>query len=175
MITALLLTGCKSYDFSQKELTNAVGVNKSVIDKLEIQPDDNGDTGNELLEQAKNMGGGFDFYTYWLPNGSDYDIAEINFASGKVCTVSLMSSADISEYTILGIRIGDSRDKAVSAAEAFFGESGTALSDDAEMWGLTEQTSDMITFGNANHKKGTLYIYIDTESDTVYKTEYSKF
>ena len=175
IMTALLFTGCKSYDFSQKELTNAIGVNKSVIDELEIQPDDNGDTGNELLEQAKNMGGGFDFYTYWLANGNDYDVAGINFASGKVCTVSIISSADLSEYTVLGIHVGDSREKAVSAAEAFFGESGTALSDDAEMWGLTEQTSDMITFGNSGHKKGTLYIYINTENNTVYKAEYSKF
>lgn len=176
LILVLSLTGCGSYSFEQKELTEAIGISKSVIDKLETQPDDNGDTGNELLEQAKNMGGGFDFYTYWLENGDGYDIVGIDFASGKVCTVSLASfESETSGYTILGIRTGDSRDKAVSAAEAYFGEKGTALSDDAAMWGLTSQTSDMITYGNAGHKKGTLYVYIDVASDSVSKIEYSKF
>lgn len=176
LFLVLSLTGCGSYSFEQKELTEAIGVSKSVIDKMEIQPDDNGDTGNELLEQAKNMGGGFDFYTYWLANGDAYDIVGIDFASGKVCEVSVMTSdAAKSAYTILGIRTGDSRDKAVSAAEAYFGEKGTALSDDVEMWALTSKTSDMITYGNAGHKKGTLFIYIDVENDSVYKIEYSKF
>ena len=50
LILVLSLTGCGSYSFEQKELTEAIGVSKSVIDKLETQPDDNGDTGNELLE-----------------------------------------------------------------------------------------------------------------------------
>ncbi|MBQ8780911.1 MAG: hypothetical protein IJZ72_04500 [Oscillospiraceae bacterium] len=175
-VLVLLLTGCGSYSFEQKELTEAIGVSKSVIDKLEIQPDDNGDTGSELLEQAKNMGGGFDFYTYWFENGNGYDIVGINFASGKVCTASLASfETEKSEYTVLGIRTGDSREKAVSAAEAYFGEKGTALSDDVGMWALTSKTSDMITYGNSGHKKGTLFIYIDVESDSVYKIEYSKF
>lgn len=176
VLSAIMLAGCSGYDFSQKELTEAIGTSKSAVDKLEIQPDDNGDTGNELMEQAKNMGGGFDFYTYWLENGSGYDIAGLDFASGKVCSVSLMTvEASRSDYTVLGIRTGDSRSSAVSAAEAYFGESGSALSDDTEMWALSEQRSDMITYGNGNHKKGMLYIYIDVESDTVYKIEYSKF
>lgn len=175
----LLFTGCGAeYDFSDHELTHAVGVDRDVIDELDKQPDDNGDSGNADIEAAKNMTS-TDFYTYWFPHsGSEdvYDVVEIDFTRGKVCYVSVAVYGDgSSEYSVLGIKVGDSRDSAMTKGENHFGESGSALSDDEERWSMMSGERDTVTFGDASDKNGWLNIYIDTETDTVSSLEYSRY
>lgn len=184
LLAAVLMTACgKSYDFSQRELTEAMGVKRDVFDEMETQPDDNGDIDNELMEQAMAMTGS-DFYTYWLAQGNsetDYDIVEINFSGGKVSTVTVSSVTfeDLtiipSEYTVLGIRAGDTIDDAEAKAEAYFGEEGKALSDDKEMWVLTDGVHDYISYGDFSGKKGYLQITVNRDENVVMKVEYSKY
>ncbi len=178
LTAAVLMTGCGGgFDFSETELSSAIGVKKTVFDGLDIKPDDNGDTGVELMEQAKALGGA-DMYTYWLPDGSEdsYDVVQIFFYSGKVSSVTLMAyGKESSDRTLLGIRVGDSRGAASSKAESYFGESGEALSDDKEMWGLTDMKWDYINYGGASNKKGSLTIIVDYETDKVISAEYSEY
>ncbi len=178
LAAAVLMTGCGGgFDFSETELSSAMGVKKTVFDGLDIKPDDNGDTGVELMEQAKALGGA-DMYTYWLPDGSgdSYDIVQIFFYGGKVSSVTLMAfGKESSDRTLLGIKIGDSRASASSKAEAYFGESGKALSDDKEAWGLTDMERDYINYGGASNKKGSLTLIVDCETDKVISVEYSEY
>lgn len=179
LIAALLMTGCgKSYDFSQTELTEAIGVSRSVFDKMEIQPIDNGESGVELMEQAKAMTGS-DFYTYWFEHSDsegNIDMVAVNFTGGKVYSVELgVRGGCESEYSILGIHAGEKKDTAVAKAEEYFGEKGAALSDDKEMWGLTDMQYDSIYYGGASNKKGWLIINTETETDTVISIEYDKY
>ncbi|MGN0675101.1 MAG: hypothetical protein ACI4KG_05085 [Oscillospiraceae bacterium] len=177
LAAAVLMTGCgEKFSFSQAELTNAIGEKKAYFDKMEIKPVDDGETGNELMEQAKTLGGA-DFYTYWLMhNGSEenFDMVAVNFSYGKVYSVELGTWGDsLSEHTVLGIHAGESSGSAYAKAEEYFGEKGTALSDDKQMWGLTDMKYDYVDFGS--DKKGWLSFSIDVETDTVITVEYSKF
>lgn len=176
LAAALLMTGCGGkFSFSQTELTSALGEKKSFFDKMDIKPVDDGETGNELMEQAKAMGGA-DFYTYWLPHGGseeNFDMIAVNFSYGKVYSVELGIWGDaLSEHTVLGIHAGESSESAYAKAEEYFGEKGTALSDDKQMWGLTDMKYDYIDFGS--DKKGWLSFTVDVESGTVITVEYSK-
>ncbi|MBQ3162426.1 MAG: hypothetical protein IJC04_09915 [Oscillospiraceae bacterium] len=183
LLTALLMTACgKSYDFSQYELTEAMGVKKDVFDDMDVNGGAD-DIDNELMQDAMNMAG-VDFYSYsFAHSGSDteYDLIELTFSGGKVAGVSLSSVSfeDLtivpSEYSIFGIRAGDSLADAEAKAEAQFGEKGKALSDDKEMWVLTDGVHDYISYGDFSGKKGYLQLTVNTEEDIVMKVEYSKY
>lgn len=183
LLTALFMTACgKSYDFSQYELTEAMGVKKDVFDKMDVNGGAD-DIDNELMQDAMNMAG-VDFYSYSLAHsGSDmeYDLIELTFSGGKVAGVSLSSVSfeDLtivpSEYTVFGIGAGDTVADAEAKAEAQFGEKGKALSDDKEMWALTDGVHDYISYGDFSGKKGYLQLTVNTEEDIVMKVEYSKY
>lgn len=183
LLTALLMTACgKSYDFSQYELTEAMGVKKDVFDDMDVNGGAD-DVDNELMQDAMNMAG-VDFYSYsFAHSGSDmeYDLIELTFSGGKVAgvTLSSISFEDLtivpSEYSIFGIRAGDALADAEAKAEAQFGEKGKALSDDKEMWVLTDGVHDYISYGDFSGKKGYLQLTVNTEEDIVMKVEYSKY
>ncbi len=183
LLTALLMTACgKSYDFSQYELTEAMGVKKDVFDDMDVNGGAD-DIDNELMQDAMNMAG-VDFYSYsFAHSGSDmeYDLIELTFSGGKVAGVSLSSVSfeDLtivpSEYTVFGIGAGDTVADAEAKAEAQFGEKGKALSDDKEMWALTDGVHDYISYGDFSGKKGYLQLTVNTEEDIVMKVEYSKY
>lgn len=183
LLIASLLTACgKSYDFSQYELTEAMGVKKEVFDEMDVNGEAD-DIDNELMQDAMNMAG-VDFYSYsFAHSGSDtdYDLIELTFSGGKVAGVSLSSITfeDLtvipSEYAVLGICAGDKISDAESKAEAYFGEKGSALSDDKEMWVLTDGVHDYISYGDFSGKKGYLQITVNREEDVVMKIEYSKY
>lgn len=183
LLAALLMTACgKSYDFSQYELTESMGVKKDVFDKMDVNGGAD-DIDNELMQDAMNMAG-VDFYSYSLAHsGSDteYDLIELTFSGGKVAGVSLSSISfeDLtivpSEYTIFGIGAGDTIADAEAKAEAYFGEEGKALSEDKEMWALTDGVHDYISYGDFSGKKGYLQLTVNTQEDIVMKVEYSKY
>ncbi|MBQ8786367.1 MAG: hypothetical protein IJZ61_01880 [Oscillospiraceae bacterium] len=183
LLVALLLTACgKSYTFSQYELTEAMGVKKEVFDDMEVKAGVD-DVDNEMMQQAM-AATGTDFYSYsFAHSGSelDYDLIEITFGGNKVCGVSLSSITfeDLtiipSEYTVFGIRAGDKIADAEAKAEAYFGEKGSALSDDKEMWALTDGVHDYISYGDFSGKKGYLQITVNRDEDVVMKIEYSKY
>ena len=182
LLAAVLMTACgKSYDFSQYELTEAMGVKKSVFDDMEVNGGAD-DVENEMMQQAMDMAG-VDFYSYSFAHSDsdmEYDMIEITFSGGKVGGVSLSSisfedlSVVSSEYSILGIRIGDTIADAEAKAEAHFDEKGKALSDDKEMWVLTDGKHDYISYGDFS-KKGYLQLVVNREKDIVTKIEYDKY
>lgn len=178
LCTALTLTGCGSYDLSDYELTNAIGVSREKIDEIEYEPNKSESTGDAEFDQLLAASGS-DSYSYWMQNssGSDsYDVINMDFHGDEVCEVSVaVYNGDSSDYSILGIRVGDSRASALDTAEEFFEKKGSALSDDKEKWQLMDGDRDMVTFGSGNDKHGMLFIYIDTETDKVSSLEYSKF
>lgn len=184
MLAAAAMTGCgKSYDFSQKDVAEAIGVKKEVFDEMDVTPGDEGDTGNELMEQAKAMTG-TDFYTYSFVQSdseNEYDIIDITFSGGKVGTVKVtaVSFENLelvqSEYSVLGIHAGDKIADAEAKAEAFFGEKGSAMSDDEQMWVLTDGVKDYISYGDFSGKKGYLGLSVDREEDVVLSVEYSLY
>lgn len=181
LLTALLMTACgKSYDFSQTELTEAMGVKKEVFDKMDANGGDEEE--NEMMQQAMDMAG-VDFYSYsFAHSGSDmeYDTIELTFSGGKVCGVSLSSinledfTYAMSDYSVFGIRIGDKIADAEAKAEAQFGEKGKALSEDSQMGILTDGVYDYISYGDFS-KKGYMQIVVNREKDAVTKIEYSKY
>lgn len=183
LFAAVLLTACgKSYSFSQLELTEAMGVKKEVFDKMDVSGGAD-DVDNEMLEQAMNMAG-VDFYSYSFAHSDsdkEYDLIEITFSSGKVAGVSLSSisfedlSIVPSEYEIFGIHVGDTIAAAEAKAEAFFGEKGKALSDDKQMWGLTDGVHDYIHYGDYSGKTGFLSITVNRAEDVVMSIEYSNY
>lgn len=183
LLAALLMTACgKSYDFSHYELTEAMDVKKEVFDEMDVNGGAD-DVDNELMQDAMNMAG-VDFYSYsFAHSGSDtdYDLIELTFSGGKVAGVSLSSISieDLtivpSEYTIFGIGAGDTIADAEAKAEAYFGEEGKALSEDKEMWALTDGVHDYISYGDFSGKKGYLQLTVNTEEDIVMKVEYSKY
>ena len=182
LLAALLMTACgKSYDFSRYELTEAMGVKKEVFDKMDANGSDEEE--NEMMQQAMDMAG-VDFYSYsFAHSGSDmeYDTIELTFSGGKVAGISLSSISleDLtiipSEYTIFGIGAGDTIADAEAKAEAYFGEEGKSLSEDEQMWALTDGVHDYITYGDFSGKKGYLSITVNREEDVVMKVEYSKY
>lgn len=178
-VSMTLLTSCGggSYTFSDPELTNSFGIKKEYFDKLDVQPDDDGETGNDMFEQAKALGGA-DFYTYWLPqDGSDerFDVVQLYFYGGRVCSVTLGSfGTDDSKHTVIGVKTGMDRASAVKICSEYFGEEGDTLSDDKQMWGLTEQKYDRVYFGSGSSKKGMLTLMIDYQTDEVVQIEYMK-
>lgn len=182
LFAAVLMTACgKSYDFSQHELTEAMGVKKEVFDDMEVNGGAD-DVGNEMIQDAMDMAG-VDFYSYsFAHSGSDmeYDLIEITFSGGKAAGVSLSSISfeDLtyvpSEYSIFGIRVGDTVADAEAKAEAHFGEKGKALSDDKEMWVLTDGEHDYISYGDFS-KKGYMQLVVNRKEDIVTKIEYSKY
>lgn len=182
LLAALFMTACgKSYDFSQYELTEAMGVKKEVFDDMDVNGGAD-DVDNELMQDAMDMAG-VNFYSYSF-NHSDsdmeYDLIEITFSGGKAAGVSLSSISfeDFtyvpSEYSVFGIRIGDTIADAEAKAEAQFGEKGKALSEDKAMWGLTDGVYDYISYGDFS-KKGYMQIVVNREEDIVTKIEYSKY
>lgn len=183
LLTAMLMTACgKSYDFSQMELTESMGVKKDVFDEMDVNGGAD-DIGNDLMQDAMNMAG-VDFYSYSLVHGdsdTEYDLIELTFSGGKVAGISLSSISleDLtivpSEYTIFGIGAGDTIADAEAKAEAYFGEEGKALSEDEQMWALTDGVHDYITYGDFSGKKGYLSITVNREEDVVMKVEYSKY
>ncbi len=183
LLTVLLMTACgKSYDFSQFELTEAMGVKKEVFDDMEVKAGVD-DVDNEMLQQAM-AATGTDFYSYsFAHSGSemDYDLVEITFGGNKVCGVSLSSisfedfSVVPSEYAIFGICAGDTIADAEAKAEAQFGEKGAALSEDKEMWVLTDGIHDYISYGDFSGKTGYLQLVVNRKEDVVMKIEYSKY
>lgn len=176
---AVLLSGCSgSYSFDDSELSHAIGVERSVFDSLDIQPDDDGETGNALMEQAKAMGGA-DSYTYFFPcSGSDdsFEIVEIFFYGGKASSVEVAVYGDEkSKYSVLGICVGEDKDSALSKGESYFGTSGEVFSEAyPDLYDLGDRTTDTVTFGGASDKKGTLTVKYDLKSDKVINVEYSK-
>jgi len=183
LLTALLMTACgKSYDFSQYELTEAMGVKKDVFDKMDVSGGAD-DVDNEMMEDAMNMAG-VDFYSYSLAHSdsdTEYDLIELTFSGGKVAGVSLSSVSfeDLtvvqSEYTVFGIGAGDTIADAEAKAEAYFGEEGKALSEDEQMWALTDGVYDYISYGDFSGKKGYLQLVVNREEDVVMKIEYNKY
>jgi len=183
LLAALLMTACgKSYDFSQYELTEAMGVKKEVFDEMDVNGGAD-DVDNELMQDAMNMAG-VDFYSYsFAHSGSDteYDLIELTFSGGKVAGVSLSSVSfeDLivvqSEYTVFGIGAGDTIADAEAKAEAYFGEEGKALSEDEQMWALTDGVYDYISYGDFSGKKGYLQLVVNREEDVVMKIEYNKY
>lgn len=178
-VSMTLLTSCGggNYTFSDPELTNSFGIKKEYFDKLDVQPDDDGETGNDMFEQAKALGGA-DFYTYWLPqDDSDerFDVVQLYFYGGRVCSVTLGSfGTDDSKHTVIGVKTGMDRASAVKICSEYFGEEGDTLSDDKQMWGLTEQKYDRVYFGSGSSKKGMLTLMIDYQTDEVVQIEYMK-
>ena len=183
LLAALLMTACgKSYDFSQYELTEAMGVKKDVFDKMDVSGGAD-DVDNEMMEDAMNMAG-VDFYSYSLAHSdsdTEYDLIELTFSGGKVAGVSLSSVSfeDLtvvqSEYTVFGIGAGDTIAEAEAKAEAYFGEEGKALSEDEQMWALTDGVYDYISYGDFSGKKGYLQLVVNREEDVVMKIEYNKY
>lgn len=183
LLAALLMTACgKSYDFSQYELTEAMGVKKEVFDDMDVNGGAD-DVDNELMQDAMNMAG-VDFYSYsFAHSGSDtdYDLIELTFSGGKVAGVSLSSISfeDFtyvpSEYSIFGIRIGDTIANAEAKAEAQFGETGKALSDDEQLRGLSDGIHDSISYGDFSGKTGYLQISVNRNEDIVTNIEYDKY
>ncbi len=167
----MLLCGCSGYSFDEKELSKAMGVSKSVFDEMDIAPGIGGDTGVELFDDLAAAKGA-DSYTYFRPHtGSteEYDVIELFFYGGKVASVELSTyGCEKSEYSVAGIHIGDSRESAVAVSEELTGAQGSALSDNEQMWDLTDKERDMITFSG----KKIMFLYIDTETDTVCKIDY---
>ena len=182
LIIAVLMTACgKSYDFSQLELTESMGVKKDVFDKIDVNGGAD-DVENELMQDAMNMAG-VDFYSYSFTHSDsdmEYDLIELTFSGGKVAGVSLstISFEDLtivpSEYSIFGICIGDKIADAEAKAEAQFGEKGKALSEDKEMWALTDGVHDYISYGDFS-KKGYLQLVVNRNEGIVMKVEYSKY
>ena len=183
LLTALLMTACgKSYDFSQYELTEAMGVKKDVFDEMDVSGGAD-DVDNEMMEDAMNMAG-VDFYSYSLAHSdsdTEYDLIELTFSGGKVAGVSLSSVSfeDLtvvqSEYTVFGIGAGDTIADAEAKAEAYFGEECKALSEDEQMWALTDGVYDYISYGDFSGKKGYLQLVVNREEDVVMKIEYNKY
>lgn len=183
LLAALLMTACgKSYDFSQYELTEAMGVKKEVFDEMDVNGGAD-DIDNELMQDAMNMAG-VDFYSYsFAHSGSDtdYDLIELTFSGGKVAGVSLSSISfeDFtyapSEYSIFGIRVGDTIANAEAKAEAQFGETGKALSDDEQLRGLSDGIHDSISYGDFSGKTGYLQISVNRNEDIVTSIEYNKY
>ncbi len=179
LAAAITLSGCAgSYDFDNTELSDALGVERSVFDSLEIQPDDDGDTGNKLMEQAMAMGGA-DSYTYFFPiSGSEdsFEIVGIFFYGGKASSVeTAVYGESKSKYSILGIHAGDDKSSAAAKGESYFGSVGEVFSEAyPDLYGLGDGDTDTITFGGVSDKKGTLTIKYDTESGTVIHVEYSR-
>lgn len=183
LLAALLMTACgKSYDFSQYELTEAMGVKKEVFDEMDINGGAD-DIDNELMQDAMNMAG-VDFYSYsFAHSGSDtdYDLIELTFSGGKVAGVSLSSISfeDFtyvpSEYSIFGIRVGDTIANAEAKAEAQFGETGKALFDDEQLRGLSDGIHDSISYGDFSGKTGYLQISVNRNEDIVTSIEYNKY
>ncbi len=183
LLISLLMTACgKSYDFSQYELTEAMGVKKEVFDEMDVNGGAD-DVDNELMQDAMNMAG-VDFYSYSFAHSDsdmEYDLIELTFSGGKVAGVSLSSVSleDFtyapSEYSIFGICVGDTIADAEAKAEAQFGEKGEALSDDKEMWVLTDGIHDYISYGDFSGKKGYMQLVVNREEDVVTKIEYDKY
>lgn len=183
LLAALLMTACgKSYDFSQYELTEAMGVKKEVFDEMDVNGGAD-DVDNELMQDAMNMAG-VDFYSYsFAHSGSDtdYDLIELTFSGGKVAGVSLSSISfeDFtyapSEYSIFGIRVGDTIANAEAKAEAQFGEKGKALFDDEQLRGLSDGIHDSISYGDFSGKTGYLQISVNRNEDIVTSIEYNKY
>ncbi|MBQ8175465.1 MAG: hypothetical protein IJ035_00320 [Oscillospiraceae bacterium] len=182
LLVAVLMTACgKKYDFSQTELTEAMGVKKEVFDEMEVNGGAD-DVDNEMMQDAMDMAG-VDFYSYSFAHSDsdmEYDTIEITFSGGKVCGVSLSSISfeDFtyvpSDYSVFGIRIGDTIADAEAKAEAQFGEKGKALSEDKQMGILTDGVYDYISYGDFS-KKGYMQIVVNREEDIVTKIEYSKY
>ena len=63
---------------------------------------------------------------------------------------------------------------AEAKAEAQFGEKGKALSEDKEMWALTDGVHDYISYGDFS-KNGYLQFVVNRNEDIVMKVEYSKY
>lgn len=183
LLISVLMTACgKSYDFSQYELTEAMGVKKEVFDEMDVNGGAD-DVDNELMQDAMNMAG-VDFYSYSFAHSDsdmEYDLIELTFSSGKVAGVSLSSISfeDFtyvpSEYSVFGICVGDTIADAEAKAEAQFGEKGKALSDDKEMWVLTDGEHDYISYGDFSGKKGYMQLVVNREEDIVTKIEYDKY
>jgi len=182
LLTAVLMTACgKSYDFSQFELTEAMGVKKEVFDDMDVNGGDEEEE-NEMMQQAMDMAG-VDFYSYSFAHSDsdmEYDLIELTFSGGKVAGVSLSSISfeDLtivpSEYSVFGICIGDKIADAEAKAEAHFGEKGKALSEDKEMWVLTDGIHDYISYGDFS-KKGYMQLVVNRDEDIVTKIEYGKY
>lgn len=182
LLAAVLMTACgKSYNFSQYELTEAMGVKKEVFDEMDVNGGAD-DIDNELMQDAMNMAG-VDFYSYSLPHSDsdmEFDLIELTFSGGKVAGVSLSSICfeDMtyvpSDYSIFGIRVGDSIADSEAKAELHFGEKGKALSDDEQMGILTDGIHDYISYGDFS-KKGYMQLIVNREEDIVTKIEYSKY
>jgi len=183
LLISVLMTACgKSYDFSQYELTEAMGVKKEVFDEMDVNGGAD-DVDNELMQDAMNMAG-VDFYSYSFAHSDsdmEYDLIELTFSGGKVAGVSLSSISfeDFtyvpSEYSVFGICVGDTIADAEAKAEAQFGEKGKALSDDKEMWVLTDGEHDYISYGDFSGKKGYMQLVVNREEDIVTKIEYDKY
>ncbi|MBO5377040.1 MAG: hypothetical protein J6A41_01490 [Ruminiclostridium sp.] len=183
LLAAVLMTACgKSYDFSQHELTEAMGVKKDIFDDMNVNGGSD-DADNEMIQDAMNMAG-VDFYSYSLAHSGsdmDYDLIELTFSGGKVAGVSLSSISfeDLahvpSEHSVFGICVGDTIADAEAKAEAQFGEKGKALSEDKEMWALTDGVHDYIHYGDYSGKKGYMQLVVNREDDVVTKIEYDKY
>ncbi|MBQ5319891.1 MAG: hypothetical protein J6K17_12420 [Oscillospiraceae bacterium] len=183
LLAAVLMTACgKSYDFSQYELTEAIGVKKDVFDDMDVNGGAD-EVDNEMLQQAMAMTG-TDFYSYSFAHSDsdmEYDLIELTFSGSKVAGVSLSSISfeDFtyvpSEYSIFGICVGDTIADAEAKAEAYFGEKGKALSEDEEMWVLTDGEHDYISYGDMSGDTGFLQLIVNRNDDIVTKIEYSKF
>lgn len=177
---AFMLTACggSDYDFTVTELSEAIGVEKAVFDNMETQPVNNGNTDNKLMEQAKLMTGS-NFYTYLFEHdssGESFDIVQIDFAAGKVCTVtSSVYGEEKSKYSVMGIYAGDDAENVMSRLSEYYGEDGTALSDNKDLWELTDMLVDTVTYGDSTKSKGSVTIQIDVESNTILQVEFSKF
>ena len=105
----------------------------------------------------------------------------VKYYGGKVAGVSLSSISfeDFtyvpSEYSIFGIRIGDTIANAEAKAEAQFGETGKALSDDEQLRGLSDGIHDYISYGDFSGKTGYLQISVNRNEDIVTSIEYDKY
>lgn len=161
VMTAALLAGCGSspkYDFSDKDLSHAMLVKESVLDKASQQP-----TEKNVIQKFSNI----DEYKYVFErSGNSKEVFSLTTKDDVVTTVRLRQTANAkSEYSIFGIHTGDSKSSAEAIGKSIFAEDGT--------WSKTGGI-ESVSFGKETGDKGFITIIFDPVTDKVSSVNYHK-
>lgn len=169
IFTIIIFTGCgdkepqNGYRFYQEEISNIIGMSKSELDSLDVQPD------------SVTPG---DIYAYNIPHSTSpekKDAIMISVLNGRVIGAFITNNpvdgaADKSEHTICGIRYGDSRAAAESAGEAYSGSKGVVDDTLSQLMpGMDSLTNliETVSYGSEDTNKGKLSIVYNKMNDTV--------
>lgn len=159
---SMLLTACGSaavYDLAaDKELSNAAGATAEQFLSTSIQPV------NDTTDSGSHMS-----VLYYFRVGGDmkenYDRIDVSFQHDLIGSIGIkkVGSGGNSGYTLLGLRLGDSKSTVEAAAKSKFGDEGTWTSD-TDPTSVKSFKKDTGTF---TCDRGTLLVSVDTQTNTV--------